>query len=108
MSEQTTIAPCCTTGHLHEGTPLGTTKVVHDLETYVTEPKTAGQGGKVDKVVFVSDIFGVYPNAKLLADEWAGQGYEVLIPDLFTNGPISLDLLNVGDLSSWVCCPCCY
>ncbi|KAK1926018.1 dienelactone hydrolase [Papiliotrema laurentii] len=93
MSEQTTISPCCVTGHIHEGTPLGSTEVVHGLSTYVSKPKDA-KGGKVNKIVFISDIFGIYPNAKLLADEWAGQGYEVLIPDLFESGPVSHELLN--------------
>lgn len=79
---------------IHEGTPLGSTEVVHGLSTYVSKPKDA-KGGKVNKIVFISDIFGIYPNAKLLADEWAGQGYEVLIPDLFESGPVSHELLNV-------------
>ena len=52
-------------------------------------------GDKVDKVIIVTDIFGIYPNTKLLADEWAGQEYEVLVPDLFEGSPVDHGLLNV-------------
>lgn len=96
MSEQTSIKACCVTGHLHSGTPEGTTDKVHGLDTYVVKPKTLAAGAKVDKIIFLSDIFGVYPNAKLLADEWAKQGYEVLIPDLFDGAPVDHNLLNVS------------
>ena len=70
-------------------------EIVHGVNTYVSNPKDASSG-KVNKMVFLPDIFGIYPNAKLLADEWAGQGYEVLIPDIFENGPIPHDMLNVS------------
>lgn len=94
MSEQTSIAPCCVTGHLHEGTPLGKTEPRYGLASYISPPKETKSDGKVDRIVFISDIFGIYQNAKLLADEWAGQGYEVLVPELFENGPVDHELLN--------------
>ena len=52
-------------------------------------------GDKVDKIVMISDIFGIYANAKLVADEWAGQGYEVYVPDWFDGKPVDEGLLNV-------------
>jgi dienelactone hydrolase len=34
-------------------------------------------------VIFIPDIFGVdLVNTKLLADEWAGNGWKVLLPDV--------------------------
>jgi len=48
-------------------------------------------------VIFLSDIFGVdLVNTKLVADEWAGQGYKVLLPDLFDNDPVPHQHLKVG------------
>lgn len=69
-------------------------EIKHGLNTYVSKP-SSGDGS--NKIIFLPDIFGIYPNAKLLADEWAGQGYEVYLPDLFDGSPIDHELLNVGD-----------
>lgn len=88
---------------LHEGTPLGKTEPRYGLASYISPPKETKSDGKVDRIVFISDIFGIYQNAKLLADEWAGQGYEVLVPELFENGPVDHELLNVS--SGSVCVP---
>jgi dienelactone hydrolase len=41
----------------------------------------------------VSDIFGIYPNAQLLADEFANNGYLTIIPDIFQG-----DVINVNDM----------
>ena len=53
-------------------------------------------GDKVDKVILISDIFGIYNNCKLVADEWAGQGYEVYVPDLLEGSKVDEGLLNVS------------
>lgn len=90
-TEQTSISPCCVTGHIHEGTPLGSFQTLHGLRTYVTTPKepSANTGGKQDTVVFITDIFGPdLNNVKIAADEWAGQGFKVLVPDVFENDPV--------------------
>ncbi|CAD6587929.1 MAG: hypothetical protein TREMPRED_004893 [Tremellales sp. Tagirdzhanova-0007] len=95
MSEQTEVKACCVTGHLHDGTPLGSMEVIHGLETYVSNPKTS-RSGKTDTIIMIPDIFGIYVNAKLLCDDWAGQGYRVLMPDLMANDAVSIDQLNRG------------
>ncbi|ORY29326.1 putative cytoplasm protein [Naematelia encephala] len=89
-TEQTEVKACCVTGHLHEGTPLGSTQILHGLSTYVSDPKGTSKG----TIIFINDIFGVYPNAKLLADEWAGQGYRALFPDVFDGDAVPVDMLN--------------
>ncbi|KAL1408645.1 hypothetical protein Q8F55_005458 [Vanrija albida] len=89
MSEQTSVKSCCTSGHIHAGTPEGAFKQLHGLNTYVT-------GSGKDTIVFLPDIFGVYPNAQLLADEWARLGgWRVVIPDVFQGDAVSLDHLNL-------------
>jgi len=80
---------------IHEGTPLGSMESLHGLQTYISNPKTP-PSGKVDTLIMITDIFGIYVNAKLLCDEWAGQGYRVLMPDLFEGDGIPTDMLNVG------------
>jgi dienelactone hydrolase len=89
MSEQTQIKSCCVSGHIHEGTPKGKFETVHGLNTYVT-----GSGSAT--IVFIPDIFGIYPNAKLLADTWAEEGgWRVLVPDVFEGDAVSLDYLSL-------------
>lgn len=93
MSQQTSIGSCCVTGHIHEGTPIGSMEVLHGLQTYVSNPKTPSRG-KIDTIIMIPDIFGIYVNAKLLCDEWAGQGYRVVMPDPFMGEPVPTDMLN--------------
>lgn len=124
MPEQTTISPCCVTGRtysipsphdqrhlrtnllgtdIHSGNPLGSISIQHGLRTYVSLPcsaherKAEGQVGKKhDTVILISDIFGIdLVNSKLVADEWAGQGYKVLLPDFFEGDAIPDSLLQV-------------
>lgn len=53
-------------------------------------------GKKHDTVILISDIFGIdLVNSKLVADEWAGQGYKVLLPDFFEGDAIPDSLLQV-------------
>jgi len=89
MSEQTEIKSCCVSGHLHSGTPQGKFEDLHGLKTYVT-------GSGKDTIVFIPDIFGIYPNAQLLADTWAQEGgWRVLIPDVFQGDAVPLEHLNL-------------
>jgi len=72
---------------------MGSMKILHGLDTYISNPKTP-PSGKVDTLIMIPDIFGIYVNAKLLCDEWAGQGYRVLMPDLFEGDAVPIDMLN--------------
>ncbi len=48
-------------------------------------------------VIFISDIFGVdLVNTKLLADEWAGAGWKVLLPDFLEGDAVGHEHLKVG------------
>jgi len=89
----TEVKSCCVTGHLHTGTPLGTTEILHGLNTYVSTPSKASEG-KQDTLIFIPDIFGVYTNAKLLVDEFAGKGYRCLMPDVFEGDAVPESELN--------------
>lgn len=81
-----------TRSDLHKGDPLGTTKIIHGLNTYISTPKGSSKG----TLIFLPDIFGIYPNAKLLADEWAGQGYTALFPDVLEGDAIPVEMLSVS------------
>ncbi|KAL4787199.1 Alpha/Beta hydrolase protein [Aspergillus varians] len=93
---------CCATGFRHEGTPVGETKNINGTETYIVRPK--GNQNPDKAVIILSDIFGIYINAQLLADEYAENGYLTIIPDLFRGDAIKLSDMESGNVSfpSWI------
>ena len=50
-----------------------------EYDAYHAAPQEARRGG----LVILHAIWGVTPHLRELADEWAAQGYEVVIPSLF-------------------------
>lgn len=122
-------AACCATGFKHEGTPVGEVKNIDGgkneffpnlllawarnaeltaascpliVNTYITYPKDNKTPEKA--IVFLTDIFGIFPNAQLLADEFAKSGYLTVIPDLFQGDQISVADMESGkaDLPAWL------
>ncbi|RMJ27717.1 Dienelactone hydrolase family protein [Aspergillus sp. HF37] len=93
---------CCATGFRHEGTPIGETKNIGGVDTYVVYPKDNKTPEKA--VVFLTDIIGIYNNSQLLADEFANNGYLTVVPDLFQGDPIKLGDMEAGkaDLPAWI------
>ncbi|KGO73417.1 Dienelactone hydrolase [Penicillium italicum] len=93
---------CCASGFKHEGTPVGETKNINGIETYIAYPKDNKTPEKA--IVFLSDIYGIYINAQLLADEFANNGYLTIVPDLFHGDKMNLSDLQSGkvDLSAWL------
>jgi len=84
---------CCFTGFQHEGTPTGEIKKIDHIDTYFASPKD----GKPDQaIIIVSDIFGIYPNSQLIADNFAANGWLTVIPDMFQGNPITDDEYNSG------------
>ncbi|WWD22534.1 hypothetical protein CI109_107027 [Kwoniella shandongensis] len=95
-SEQTEVSPCCVTGHIHSGTPLGSNQILHGLNTYVSNSKPPTEAGaKQNVVILLHDIFGAdLVNTKLVADEYAGRGWKVLLPDVFEGDAVDIANLN--------------
>ncbi|KAJ5544555.1 hypothetical protein N7535_007047 [Penicillium sp. DV-2018c] len=93
--------PCCATGFRHEGTPAGEIKNVDGVNTYITYPKNKSAE---KAVLFLTDIFGIFPNAQLLADEFANNGYLCVLPDIFQGDQIDVEEMNSGkvDLPTWL------
>ncbi|THH28854.1 hypothetical protein EUX98_g5337 [Antrodiella citrinella] len=92
----------CVSGVRHEGTPTGTWETIGGVNTYVAKPTV--DYPKEKAILFLVDIFGPQLiNARLLADDFALNGFQVYVPDLFDNDPVPEDALETGnfDLGAW-------
>jgi len=91
----------CIKGVRHEGTPTGKIQEINGVKTYVALPKEDYPKNKA--VLFLSDIFGLgLPNAQLLADDYALNGFQVYIPDYLHGDPVPDSFLNGQfDLNTW-------
>ncbi|KAL1988386.1 hypothetical protein VTN96DRAFT_10069 [Rasamsonia emersonii] len=93
---------CCFTGFRHEGTPEGEIKSIGNVRAYFSYPK---DNKTPDKAVFIiTDVFGLYNNSKLLADDFASNGYLTVVPDLFDGDQLPLDALETGkvNIQEWL------
>lgn len=69
------LSACCVSGNIHSGTPKGQVIQFGGVNAYVAKPK---DGSKKKTVIFLTDIFGFeLPNVRLLADEYAENGFYV-------------------------------
>lgn len=74
----------------------------YPVNTYIVSPKDNKNPDKA--IVFLTDIFGIFSNAQLLADEFANNGYLTVIPDLFQGDQIKVSDMESGkaDLPAWL------
>ena len=80
---------CCYAGVKHEGTPTGEMKLVGDVETYFTYPKDKSTKRAI---LLITDVIGHrFNNVQLIADQFAANGYFVVMPDLFYGDAIPLN-----------------
>jgi len=96
----------CIKGVTYEGTPQGKWELIGGVKSYVATP-----GGKYPKnkaILFLTDIFGPeLPNAQLLADDFAANGFRTIVPDYLHGDAIPISALGPGntltvDLGKWL------
>ncbi|EWZ01372.1 hypothetical protein FOYG_01016 [Fusarium oxysporum NRRL 32931] len=95
-------AKCCTEGVRHEGEPTGKMiKLDSGLDAYIaTAP--ADKAHKGTGIVYIADIFGIWTNSKLMADQFAANGYTTIIPDIFNGDVMPLPMPEGLDIMSWI------
>ncbi|KAF4122064.1 Dienelactone hydrolase [Geosmithia morbida] len=97
--------PCCVRGNLFGGEPKGKlTKLADDkTDAYIaTASGPNAESRKNTAILIVTDIFGIWPNSKLIADEFAVEGYTTLVPDLFNGDQASLNPPAGFDIFKWL------
>ncbi|UKZ57349.1 hypothetical protein TrVGV298_011202 [Trichoderma virens] len=95
------VDKCCVVGTLHEGEATGKDiKIDGTIDAYLaTPPADKAQEGK--GILFIPDVIGIWQNSKLLADNYAAQGYTVLLPDIFNGDALKLNRSGEFDFVSW-------
>ena len=71
------------------------------MDAYLAVP-AAGKARNGKAVLYISDVNGVWQNSKLLADQYAANGYLCLIPDLFDGDKYALNLPLNNTVLDWV------
>jgi len=91
---------CCYAGVKHDGTASGEMKSVGDVETYFAYPedKSTKKG-----LLLITDVIGHrFINVQLIADQFAANGYFVVMPDVFYGDPIPLNRPGDFDIQKWL------
>ncbi|EXJ91378.1 esterase/lipase [Capronia coronata CBS 617.96] len=91
---------CCYKGVKHEGSPTGELSTIGDFEVYTKYPenKSTDLG-----ILIITDVIGhKFTNAQLIADQFAANGYFVLMPDLFYGDAIPLNRPGDFDIMKWM------
>ncbi|KAF5018935.1 hypothetical protein F66182_9077 [Fusarium sp. NRRL 66182] len=90
---------CCYQGFRHEGTSVGRIESFDEFDAYISEPKESTKKA----ILFLPDVVGhTFINAQLIADQFAENGYFVLIPDLFHGDSVPLNEPEGFDIMAWL------
>ncbi|KAF5336254.1 hypothetical protein D9758_016045 [Tetrapyrgos nigripes] len=83
----------CISGVTHEGTPTGNWETIGTVNCYVATP--TGDYSKDKIILYLTDGFGPQlVNNRLLADDFAKNGFKTVIPDYLHGDPIPADALT--------------
>ncbi|KAJ5905897.1 uncharacterized protein N7473_002813 [Penicillium subrubescens] len=94
------LSHCCTTGSLHDGEAKGEIKNIGDISTYFAYPSNKSTE---HAILILTDVIGhKFINAQLIADQFAGQGYFVVMPDLFNGDTVPLNRPEGFNIMDWV------
>ncbi|KAI5859254.1 dienelactone hydrolase [Durotheca rogersii] len=93
--------PCCAQGFKHDGEPTGVSLKVGEHEAYLATPDPSIAHKDV-AILYVPDVISIWQNSKLLADQYAANGYLTLIIDLFRGDPVKLNGPPNFDFASWI------
>lgn len=73
---------------------------VGKYDAYVAEPKGKKHDGAA--LLYIPDVIGIWENSKLMADQFAANGYYTIIVDVFNGDPIPLNRPETFDIMKWL------
>ncbi|PKS11314.1 hypothetical protein jhhlp_003076 [Lomentospora prolificans] len=95
-------AQCCTIGVKHSGEPTGQLiKIAGKWDAYLATP-APGKAHEGKGILYLPDVIGIWQNSKLMADQFAANGYLTLVLDEFNGDPIDLNRPASFDFMSWL------
>ncbi|KAJ5790001.1 uncharacterized protein N7518_007012 [Penicillium psychrosexuale] len=93
------LAQCCTVGSLHEGEARGEIKEIDNISTYLVYP---GNKSTKNAILILTDVIGhTLINAQLIADQFAANGYFVVMPDLFGGDSVPMNRPEGFNIHDW-------
>ncbi|KAL4916106.1 dienelactone hydrolase [Aspergillus aurantiobrunneus] len=92
---------CCTIGVKHEGEPTGQDIKIGPYDAYLATPDPSN-AHRDAAILYLPDVIGIWQNSKLMADQYAANGYLCLIIDLFNGDALPLNFPAGFDLMSWL------
>ncbi|KAJ8121839.1 hypothetical protein ONZ43_g1810 [Nemania bipapillata] len=93
-------AKCCTVGVKHDGESSGTDVKVGKYAGYLATPDPA-TAHKDTAILYLPDVIGIWQNSKLMADQFAANGYLTLVIDLLNGDPVSLNPPEGFQIFTW-------
>jgi dienelactone hydrolase len=76
-------------------------KVADKYDAYLATPP-AGKAHEGVGILFIPDVIGIWQNSKLMADQYAANGYLTLIIDIFNGDALPLNRPAGLDIMAWV------
>ncbi|CCU74352.1 unnamed protein product [Blumeria hordei] len=92
---------CCVIGVKHDGETRGEDIKIDTTDAYISEP-TGDNIHKNTAIFIMPDVIGIWQNSKLIADQFAANGYFSLLIDTFNGDPIPLNRPDGFDFNSWM------
>ncbi|KAI0405153.1 dienelactone hydrolase [Xylaria palmicola] len=94
-------AKCCTVGVKHDGDSTGADIQIGKHAAYLATPDPA-KAHKDAAILYLPDVIGIWQNSKLMADQYAANGYLTLVVDLFNGDPVSLNPAEGFNFFGWL------
>ncbi|KAK3361383.1 dienelactone hydrolase [Lasiosphaeria ovina] len=93
---------CCTIGVKHAGESTGKIiKIAGKYDGYLATPPAEKVHDGVG-ILILPDVIGIFENSKLVADQFAANGYLTLILDVFNGDALSLNRPANFDFMDWL------
>ncbi|OAA44790.1 Dienelactone hydrolase [Metarhizium rileyi] len=72
-------------------------------DAYISEPpQTTTTTHKECGLLYLPDAFGIWQNSKLMADDFAAQGYTCVVLDIYNRDPLRLNSFRNIDIPTWL------